>query len=162
HGRELWQSDGTQAGTVLVRDITVGPAGSNPLGLVNVNGTLFFTATDGFSGYELWKASPVTPPANRPPVANAGGPYTVAEGGSAKLNALGSSDPDQPANTLTYAWDLDGDGLFGEDSVSANRGYEVGPTPTFRPAGLDGPQSWTVRLRVTDSGGLSSYTTATI
>src|SRR5262249_43810554 len=36
-----------------------------------------------------------------PPTANAGGPYTVAEGSSVVLDGSGSSDPDQPADTLT-------------------------------------------------------------
>jgi len=33
HGRELWQSDGTAAGTNLVMDITAGPADSIPFGV---------------------------------------------------------------------------------------------------------------------------------
>ena len=30
HGRELWKTDGTAAGTVLVKDITPGAHGSDP------------------------------------------------------------------------------------------------------------------------------------
>ncbi len=56
NGYELWKSDGTSAGTVLVRDILLGAYGSNPRSLTNVNGTLYFQATDGSSGYELWKS----------------------------------------------------------------------------------------------------------
>ena len=58
-GAELWKSDGTVAGTVLVRDLTpVGDwtQGSSPAGLSDVNGTLFFTASDGVTGAELWKS----------------------------------------------------------------------------------------------------------
>lgn len=54
---ELWKSDGTPGGTVLVKDIN--PAygdASNPRNLLNVNGTLFFTADDGIYGEELWKS----------------------------------------------------------------------------------------------------------
>jgi ELWxxDGT repeat protein len=52
-GRELWTSDGTAAGTTLVKDIH--PAGdSSPHNLTNVNGTLFFAAADGTTGIELW------------------------------------------------------------------------------------------------------------
>jgi ELWxxDGT repeat protein len=40
-GRELWRSDGTEAGTALVRDVLPGPSGSDPRSLVAVNGTLF-------------------------------------------------------------------------------------------------------------------------
>ncbi len=56
HGRELWKSDGTAAGTVLVKDVNPGGTGSNPSDLTNVNGTLFFTADDGTDGRELWKS----------------------------------------------------------------------------------------------------------
>ena len=44
HGRELWKSDGTEAGTVLVKDIYPGSGNSNPDDLTDVDGTLFFTA----------------------------------------------------------------------------------------------------------------------
>src|SRR5262249_35246462 len=41
---KLWKSDGTEAGTVLVKDIKPG-ASNSPLGnLTDVNGTLFFSA----------------------------------------------------------------------------------------------------------------------
>jgi ELWxxDGT repeat protein/VCBS repeat-containing protein len=57
HGVELWKSNGTAAGTVLVKDINaVGTGSSNPASLVNFNGTLFFAATDGVNGIELWKS----------------------------------------------------------------------------------------------------------
>ena len=48
--RELWKSDGTAAGTVLVKDINPGSGGSYPGDLTDVNGTLFFTADDGTHG----------------------------------------------------------------------------------------------------------------
>src|SRR5262245_55221079 len=44
HGRELWKSDGTAAGTVMIRDINFGSDGSAPAFLTNVGGTLFFSA----------------------------------------------------------------------------------------------------------------------
>lgn len=53
---ELWKSDGTDAGTVLVKEIRPGNSGSSPEGLVDVNGTLFFRADDGVNGKELWKS----------------------------------------------------------------------------------------------------------
>ncbi|MCA9126086.1 MAG: hypothetical protein KDB22_03335 [Planctomycetales bacterium] len=56
HGRELWKSDGTEAGTVLVKDIAPGPYGSYPAQLTNVGGTLFFRAENGPNGRELWKS----------------------------------------------------------------------------------------------------------
>jgi ELWxxDGT repeat protein len=54
-GFELWKSDGTEAGTVLVKDIVVGGS-SRPSELTNVNGTLFFVAQDNVAGSELFKS----------------------------------------------------------------------------------------------------------
>ncbi|MGE5609813.1 MAG: ELWxxDGT repeat protein [Bacillota bacterium] len=44
HGQELWKTDGTDRGTSLVADLTPGPGHSNPGGLTDVNGRLFFVA----------------------------------------------------------------------------------------------------------------------
>ena len=54
HGRELWRSDGTDAGTTMVKDIRPGRKGSNPGRLTAVDGTLFFEAVDDVHGRELW------------------------------------------------------------------------------------------------------------
>jgi ELWxxDGT repeat protein len=54
HGSELWKSDGSAAGTMLVQEINTGSANFNYL--TNVNGTLFFIANDGTHGGELWKS----------------------------------------------------------------------------------------------------------
>ncbi len=56
HGLELWKSDGTEAGTVLVKDIVPGTDHSSPYELTDVNGTLFFLAYDAAHGHELWKS----------------------------------------------------------------------------------------------------------
>jgi ELWxxDGT repeat protein len=56
NGKELWRSDGTSSGTVLVRNINSGNSYSNPKYLTNVNGTLYFVASDGTTGEELWKS----------------------------------------------------------------------------------------------------------
>ncbi|TWT50391.1 hypothetical protein Pla22_31330 [Rubripirellula amarantea] len=53
-GSELWKSDGTEAGTTLVRDIRVGRDSSRVGSLTNVGGMLYFTANDGTTGPELW------------------------------------------------------------------------------------------------------------
>lgn len=56
HGTELWKSDGTAAGTQMVRDINPGTASSLPATLTDIDGTLFFTAIDSRTGRELWKS----------------------------------------------------------------------------------------------------------
>jgi hypothetical protein len=88
-------------------------------------------------------------PVNAAPTADAGGPYTVGEGGSVQLTASGT-DPEN--GQLTYAWDLDGNGTF----------ETPGQTATFSAAGLDGPSSQTVAVQVTDDGGLKDTATATV
>ena len=87
--------------------------------------------------------------ANRPPVAAAGGPYTVAEGSSVTLDGTGSSDPD-PGDTLTYAWDLDNDGAY----------ESAGVTASF--SALDGPASHPVTLQVCDPQDACHTDTATV
>src|SRR5262245_22895705 len=63
-GTELWRSDGTAAGTVLVKDIDPNDLSyylsSLPTELTNVNGTLIFTAeidpTNESSRLDLWRS----------------------------------------------------------------------------------------------------------
>ncbi len=55
YGRELWKSDGTEAGTVMVKDINTGSGDSTPQRLTSMNGALFFRADDGAHGVELCK-----------------------------------------------------------------------------------------------------------
>jgi len=60
HGYELWKTDGTEEGTVMVKDIYPGAAGSmNPTSsthFVEYNGELYFAAKAGNdTGLELWK-----------------------------------------------------------------------------------------------------------
>jgi hypothetical protein len=99
---------------------------------------------------------------NRPPTAVANGPYAVAPGGTVQLSAAGTSDPDEPASGLTYLWDLDGDGAYGETGAAAARGDETGPSPTFRATGLAAGAGVVVALRVIDSGGLTADAAATV
>ncbi len=52
HGRELWRSDGTAAGTWMVADITPGPAGSSVWYAYVLNGQVLFSYTDAVGS--LW------------------------------------------------------------------------------------------------------------
>ncbi|MEP7265783.1 MAG: ELWxxDGT repeat protein [Bacteroidota bacterium] len=57
HGFELWKTDGTTAGTVMVKDIAADAIyGSMPTELVNFNGSLYFSARDDNAGVEVFKS----------------------------------------------------------------------------------------------------------
>ncbi len=98
-------------------------------------------------------------PANHPPVADGGGPYSVAEGASLTLNAGGSSDAD--GDPLTYSWDVNGDGTFGDATG-------VHPTLTWNQLSAlginDGPASFSVTVQVSDGhvGGTVTSSAATL
>lgn len=53
-GRELWVTDGTSGGTVLVKDIQPGIAGSFPQNFVAMGDRMYFLASDGVHGLEWW------------------------------------------------------------------------------------------------------------
>ena len=87
-------------------------------------------------------------PTNEPPtVAVVGGPFIVDEGLDVALTAAGADPEGLP---LTYAWDLDGDGVF----------ETPGQTVAFH--GVDGPAVHAVVVRVEDEGGLSAEAGATV
>jgi ELWxxDGT repeat protein len=115
HGRELWKSDGTAAGTTLVQDIYPGSTSftsystgyyggtetrtwtsgnsSFPGSLTNFNGTLLFAANDGTHGNELWMLPAAPAPslavsaASATPTAGVADSFTVTP-----LNADGTPD----------------------------------------------------------------------
>jgi glucose/arabinose dehydrogenase len=117
----------------------VAPA-ANPVDVqISPSGELFYVDFDGGTIRRIRFIA-----SNQPPVAVASAnptsgptPLTVNFDGTA------SSDPD-PGDTITYAWDLDGDGLY-DDSTA------IQPTFTYTQSG-----SYTTRLKVTDSQGGSS------
>ena len=128
HGRELWKSDGTEAGTVLVKDINPGPGDSSAQGLTSVNGTLFFTADDGVNGLELWKSD-------------------GTEAGTVLVKDIypgdGSSDPYDLTNvngTLFFTADdgVAGTELWKSDGTEAGTvlGKTLPPAPGTRTSGL--------------------------
>lgn len=114
-GRELWETDGTATGTHQVADISPGTGSSNPQHMFVLGDTLYFMANDGTHGYELWKYTP-----NQAPVANVGEPYQTSEGLSVTFDASASTDPE--GDPLSYTWDIDGDGVFGDESVTSFSG----------------------------------------
>jgi hypothetical protein len=86
---------------------------------------------------------------NAAPSVEAGGPYSVVEGSSVLVSAVGS-DPDD--DLLTYAWDLDNDGTY----------ETAGESATFSAAGLEAPATRTIGVQVTDPSGLTATDTAVV
>lgn len=85
----------------------------------------------------------------RPPTVDPGGPYAVDEGGSVVVTATGS---DPGGETLTFVWDLDGNGTF----------ETPGRSVSFSAAGLDGPTTQTVNVQATNTDGLSATAATSI
>ena len=89
----LWKSDGTTAGTMLLKEFTKGRE-PEPKGLVNVNGTLYFIANTVWQtgdsviiAEELWKSD-----------------GTVAGTRLVKEFAVGSGIRERGAQTLTISY----------------------------------------------------------
>ncbi len=100
----------------LVRTFVAGAA--NPVNLqIGPTGELFYVDFDGGTVRRISYAS-----SNQPPVAVAtASPTTGAAPLTVAFNGSTSSDPD-PGDTLTFAWDLDGDLAF-DDSTAAQPSY---------------------------------------
>jgi glucose/arabinose dehydrogenase/PKD repeat protein len=120
--------------------LTFAAAAANPVGLeIGPEGDLFYADFDGGAIRRIRYFS-----ANRPPVAVAtANPTAGAAPLNVTFNGTGSSDPDA-GDTISYAWDLDEDGLY-DDSTAAQ------PTRAYSTAG-----DHVIRLRVTDEAGASS------
>lgn len=108
----------------------------------SANATVRVTVRDpgNLSGFDEATVTVIT---NRPPVANAGGPYNGNEGSPVNFNGSGSSDPDA-GDVITYAWN------FGDGNTA------TGPTPSHTYADNG---NYTVTLKVTDQAGVSHSTT---
>lgn len=103
------------------------------------------TGPDGTSEF-----SPVRDVTNRPPTAHAGGPYTIPEGGSLTLDALGSSDPD--GDPLDYSWDVNGDGTFG-DATGVNPSLPWAALVSLGITDGNNTSLYEVRVRIDDGHG---------
>lgn len=93
---------------------------------------------------------------NLAPTADAGGLYNVDEGDLLRLDASGSSDPDD--DPLTYTWDLNGDGDFSD---------ATGATPTITRAelislGVGNVAQFEVTVSVDDGRATPVTDTATV
>jgi glucose/arabinose dehydrogenase len=121
----------------LLETFVAGAAG--PVDLeVSPNGELFYADLNGGTIRRIQYAA-----ANQPPIARAtANPTNGSTPLTVNFDASSSSDSD-PGDTLTYAWDLDGDGAYNDSTA-------VTPTYTYTTARI-----YQVGLRVTDSKGAS-------
>lgn len=116
--------------------LVVGNAG-HPVDLeVGPGGDLFYA--DLIDG-QIRRIQAVGPNA----IAAATSPTTGATPLTVQFDGTQSTDPD-PSATLSYAWDLNGDGIFNDSTLAK-------PSFTYTTPGL-----YNVRLKLTDSRGLSS------
>ncbi|HET9324479.1 MAG TPA: PKD domain-containing protein [Gaiellaceae bacterium] len=111
---------------------------ANPVALkVGPDGALYYADFDGGTIRRISYA------ANQPPVASAtASPTSGPAPLTVNFDGSGSSDPE--GGPLTYSWDLNGDGIYGDSTA-------VKPTRTY-----SNPGTYTVRLRVTDSANQTS------
>jgi murein DD-endopeptidase MepM/ murein hydrolase activator NlpD len=128
----------------LLRDITYENTSLFP---ITSRRYVRFTLTDANANVSNLAIAYITPSGvNRPPFADAGGVYYHVEGYSLMLDAMATTDIEN--DPLTYSWDINGDGIFGD---------ATGVSPTLTAAQLDtlglndGPQTITnVRVQVSD------------
>jgi PKD repeat protein len=118
---------------------------TNP-GLYNVT----LTVTDAEGATDTDNCFVTVLERNRPPVADANGPYYVDEGSPAILDGSSSNDPDN--DTLRYRWDLDNDGIW-------DTAWSLSPTVdnTWMDDG-----TYTVVLQVKDAHNESDTDNATV
>jgi glucose/arabinose dehydrogenase/PKD repeat protein len=114
------------AGAAGPVDLQIGP-----------NGDLFYADLNGGTIRRIQYSAANQPPVARATASPTSGPAPLA----VSFDATSSSDPD--GDSLSYAWDLDGDGAY-DDSTAAK------PTYTYTTA-----RNYQVELRVTDGGGAS-------
>ena len=106
--------------------------------------TLTVTDDDGATDSDTTLVT-VEAPANLPPLASAGGPYSASVGQAIGFDGSGSSDPD--GAIASYRWEL-GDGQLATG---------VAPSHTYAAAG-----TYLVRLTVTDDGGATDESTVLV
>jgi ELWxxDGT repeat protein len=130
HATELWKSNGTNGGTVLVADINTATDMGAPLGQLRTplgvaGSTLLFSADDAVNGSEPWKYDGTNPPA---------------------MVKAGGINPGAAPSNPTDFFDLNGTALF--QAEDGTHGIELWKSPP----------SYTSASLVADiNPGLSSY-----
>ena len=117
HGRELFVTDGTAAGTTMLKDILPGSGDGNPNQLFVSGGKLFFSANDGINGYQLWTSDGTS-------------------AGTQKLLAGDGNDDNNPGNFIvsgtSHFFFTGNAGLFYSDGTTAGT-HLIGSSSGFDP-----------------------------
>jgi len=116
--------------------------------------TVTVRVSDGQNGTGSGSFTATIATVNQPPVANAGGPYTVTYGSSLMLDGSASTDPD--GDSLTYTWSING---------HANAASGVSPTLTWSQLaalGVSPGQVDTVSVQVDDGYGFTDAVQTTL
>ena len=148
----LW-ADG--AGNVYATGSFTGAADFDPAATV---GTLTTATTAGFLAKIYTPATAAPKPPNSTPIGvGASGPYTITEGAGFAPKATGT-DPDK--DPLTYSWDLNGDGNFG-DATGASPQLSAAQMAAL---GLADNRAtpYNVRVRVSDGVNLAVVASTTL
>ncbi|MFW9264324.1 beta strand repeat-containing protein, partial [Nostoc sp. CALU 546] len=142
---ELWKSDGTEAGTLRVKDIYPGLAGSNPNNLTYVNGKLYFFADNGNTGQELFQLDLNSTPTDLSLSAtsvNENVPANTVIGNFSTVDADGD-------NTHTYTL-VSGTGSTDNSAFTiVGNELRINSSPDY-----ETKNSYNIHLRTTDQGGL--------
>lgn len=128
---ELWKTDGTSAGTSLVRDLDP-QSSAFPTSLTNVNGVLFFYASTSTQGRELWKSD-----------GTSAGTVLVADLATGEASSVGFS-PGVNVGGIFY---------FPANALDAGNPTDFG-VELWR---SDGTAKGTFMVRDINAGGASSY-----
>lgn len=176
-GFELWITDGTAAGTQLLKEITPGAASASIFNFRAAGDLVYFTANDGVNGTELWvtdgtavgtqMVSDLTPGSggsrfyhmqvldiNGPPGAQTLSSATIAEdaAGGQLIGAVTVDEPD--FDTLSFILTDDAGGLF---RISGDGNVLVNGALNF-----EAKASHQITVRATDPDGLFSEQVFTI
>lgn len=147
NGTELWKVDsGSATGATIVKDIQSGVGSSNPRYLTNVNGTLFFNANDGLSGYELWVLQFNVAPTD---IDLSNSAVFENQPSGTTVGIFNTIDPDV-GNTFTYS-------LVAGTGNTDNGSFQIDGSSLKTNASFDfeTKSSYSIRIRSTDQGGLS-------
>jgi ELWxxDGT repeat protein len=144
HGLELWLSDGTEAGTVMLHDIAPGAYGSAPAGLTLSGDLVGFSAEDGVHGREPWVLERARLHDTTPPSITCPADVTVeavqARGAAVRFQVVAASDNATASPAILYSHPSGGFFQLGETRVTATARDH---------AGLDARCTFTVNVRDT-------------